>query len=46
MPAVEGRRAGAEDKYKDCQYFGILIRVVVRIKHAYGDVWDEWVLRL
>jgi hypothetical protein len=23
-----------------------LIRVVVRIKHAYGDVWEEWVLKL
>jgi hypothetical protein len=23
-----------------------LIGGVVGIKHAYGDVWDEWVLRL
>lgn len=31
------------DGYKDCQYFGILIGVVVGIKHANGDVWDEWI---
>jgi hypothetical protein len=30
-----------EDGHDDCQDFGILIGVVVGIKHAYGDVWDE-----
>lgn len=34
------------DEYKDCQYFGILIGVVVGIKHAYVVVWNEWVGRM
>ena len=31
------------DEYKDCQYFGILIGVVIGIKHGYVQAWDEWI---
>ena len=33
-------------EHTDCQYFGVLIGVVVGIKYGYPGVWEEWQRRM
>ena len=34
------------EEHADCQYFGVLIGVVVGIKHGYPTLWEEWQRRM
>jgi hypothetical protein len=38
--SADGRVPAGE--HIDCQYFRVLIGVVVGIKHGYPGVWEEW----
>jgi superfamily II DNA helicase RecQ len=42
--SADGRVPAGE--HTDCQYFGVLIGVVVGIKHGYPGVWEEWQRRM
>ena len=30
---------------RSCQFFGILVGVVYRVKYAYPNIWAEWIQR-
>ena len=42
--SADGRVPAGEQT--DCQYFGVLIGVVVGIKHGYPGLWEEWQRRM
>jgi hypothetical protein len=47
VPKVVCQRWSADgrvpaEEHTDCQYFEVLIGVVVGIKHGYRVVWEEW----
>ena len=51
VPKVVCQRWSADgrvpaEEHADCQYFGVLIGVVVGVKHGYPTLWEEWQRRM